>query len=88
MGFVFCLERGHDPFIDGDFCNDVVNNDSVVLSLPPQSGVRLLIQFEGPGKAEPDERGTTVLQVESVPGRSRVDQANRKLALVPAGNAL
>ena len=88
LGFVFCLERGHDPFIDGAFCNNVMNDDGVVLSLPPQSGVCLLIQFEGLGEAEPDERGTTVLQVESVPGRSRMDQANRKLASVPAGNTL
>jgi len=33
------------------------------LTLPPQPGVRLLVKFQAPGKAKPDDSGATFLQI-------------------------
>ena len=38
------------------------------LSLPPQPGVRLLVQFQAPGQPEPNQRVSSPLQVQPVPG--------------------
>ena len=52
----FFTERSHNALVDGVFGYDVVNDHGIGgLSLPPQAGVGLLVEFQRPGQPEPDE---------------------------------
>ena len=70
-------------------CNDVLNHHSFSgLTLPPETGNGLLVQFQTPGESEPHQRGTAGLKVESMSCRSRVDQRHRDFTVVPPADAL
>lgn len=58
------------------------------LTLTPEAGVRLLIQLQRPGEAEPDQRRTTLLEVQAVSGSSRMDQRDRDFPRVPVADVL
>ena len=49
-------------------CHMLYHHCSGALALPPQSGIGLLVEFQRPRQTEPDESGTTGLQVEPVTG--------------------
>ena len=60
--FVFSAKSGHDPLVNGVLCDDVVDNHGIgFLTLPPQSAVGLLIEFQAPCKSKPNQRGTSGL---------------------------
>ena len=86
---------GSAQFLAGDSPNirvilraKVVNQDRVDTgnAIPP--GVGLLIQFQGPGQPKPDQRVSSGLKVQPVPGGGRVDRGDRDFASVPIGNVL
>ena len=53
------------------------------LPLPPKTSVGLLIQFQRPGQSEPDQDVSTLLDVQTVSGRCRMDQCDRDVPGVP-----
>ena len=58
------------------------------LPLPPQAGVGLLVEFQRPGQPKPYESGAACLQVQTVTGRSWVDERHGQLAAVPSADAV
>ena len=89
LSFIFFIERSHNLFVNRTGGYDVVNDYGFcLLSLSPQSGVGLLIQFQAPREPEPDQRGTTGLKVQAVSGRSGMNYRHRNIARVPVNNVL
>ena len=43
------LEGTHDLFVHGALGDEMVDHHSLFLSLPPETGVGLLVQFQRPG---------------------------------------
>ena len=61
----------------------MVNDNGVFLSLPVQSCVGLLIQFQTPRQSEPYKRTASALQIQSVSRTRRVYKCNLYLAFIP-----
>ena len=64
------------------------HHGTVGLSLSPETGVGLLVKFQGPCQPKPDKRGATGLKIESVTGRSWMDDCYRDFTVVPLLNIL
>ena len=60
-----------------------MDGDHLCLTLPPETGIGLLIQFKAPCQTKPDHDVSALLDVQTVSGRCRVDQSDRDLAGVP-----
>ena len=64
--------------------DNVVDDDcAVLLPLPPEAGIELLIQFQQPRQAIPDDGGTAFLKIQPVPARGGLQEADRDLSGVP-----
>lgn len=50
----------------------MVDGDHLCLSLPPQSGIGLLVQLQAPCQSKPDQDVSTLLDVQTVAGRGRI----------------
>ena len=61
----------------------MVDGDHIRLPLPPESGIGLLIQFQAPCQSKPDQDVSTLLDVQTVSGRCRMDQGHRDIPSVP-----
>lgn len=65
-------------------CDDVLDHHGTVgLSLSPETGVGLLVQLQGPCQPKPNKCGASGLKIESVTGRSGMDDCYRDFAVVP-----
>lgn len=82
-------EDFHDAVINGALCDDVLHHYGFGdLTLPPETGYSLLIQFQTPGETEPHQRGAAGLKVESMSCRSRMDQRHRDFTFIPPADAV
>ena len=61
----------------------MVDSDHIRLPLPPESGISLLVQFQTPCQPEPDEDVSTLLDVQAMSGRCRMDQSNWNVPGIP-----
>ena len=76
-----------DLLIDGPCSDDVLHDDGPgLLPLAVEPGDCLLIKLQRPGKAEPDQVVSSLLQVKSMAGRSRMDQADLEVPVIPAAD--
>ena len=62
------LQRRQHILINRVFRDDMVDGDDFLLSLPPQSGVRLLVELEASCQPEPDQDVSARLDVKAVSG--------------------
>src|SRR5699024_2180126 len=60
---ILLLQRSHHVLIHRILADDMVDRYGLALSLPPESCIRLLIQFQAPGQAKPDQDVATLLDV-------------------------
>ena len=70
------------------FRDNVVDDHRVFLPLPPESCIQLLVQLQRPGKSEPDDGATSILQIQTMTRRCRVDQCKWDLSSVPVIDVL
>ena len=81
-------EGFHDAVINGTLCDDVLHHYGFGgLTLPPETGYSLLIQFQTPSQPEPHQRGAAGLKVESMSCRCGVDQRHRDFTVIPSADA-
>ena len=67
LGMLLLGEGFHDAVVNGTLCDDVLHHYGFGgLTLPPETGHSLLVEFQTPGKAEPHQRGAAGLKVESM----------------------
>ena len=85
---VLPFQRRRDPFILAAFDEEAVDDDRLPLALPVQSGVRLLIPFEVPRQAKPDDVVAALLEVEPVCAACWVRQQDVDLSGVPSALVL
>jgi len=73
-----------DFFINGALGQDVLDDNCLVLlPLAPEPGVGLLVQFQAPRQAKPDQCAAARLEVQAVPGGGGMDRRNGNLPGVP-----
>jgi hypothetical protein len=66
---------------NGAFGNDVLHHNRFgLLSLPPQTGIGLLIKLQRPRQPKPDDAGAAALKVEPMTGGGRVYQRHGQFA--------
>ena len=88
LGMLLLGEGFHDAVINGTLCDDVLHHYGFGgLTLPPETGYSLLIQFQTPSQPEPHQRGAAGLKVESMSCRCRVDQRHRDFTVIPSADA-
>ena len=61
----------------------MVNDHCLLLSLPPQAGVGLFIEFQRPVQPEPYDGAAAVLQVQAVAGGSGLSNGDGDFPRVP-----
>ena len=74
----------HDPLVDGTLGDDVLDHHGLGgLPLPPEAGVRLLVELQRPREAEPHEGGASGLKVEAVACGGRMYDCHRNPSRIP-----
>ena len=58
---IFLFQSLHHILVMGIFGDDVMDHHGVFLSLSPQSGIQLLVQFQRPRQAKPDNGAAALL---------------------------
>src|SRR5699024_352447 len=78
----------HDPLVNRTFRDDMLHHHGIgLLALPPETGVGLLVKFQGPGHSKPYKGGTSAWRVQPVSRRCWVDQGHRKFPGIPSAYA-
>ena len=70
------------------FTTKMMDDHSVFLALPPQAGVGLLVKFQAPVQAEPDDGTPSVLEVQAMSGGGGLRHGDWNSAFVPVGHVL
>ena len=86
LRYILIGESSKYILVHSVFGYDVVDRDSVLLSLPPQSSVGLLIQLQAPCQPKPDHDVTAGLNIESVSCGCRVYQGYWDVSGIPVRN--
>lgn len=70
---VLLFQSCHHILIHRVLGDNVVDGDHLCLALPPEASIGLLVEFKAPCQAEPDQNVSTLLDVQTMSGRGRVD---------------
>jgi hypothetical protein len=82
--YLLHFERFHYLLIYGALRDDVKDhNRPAYLSLPPQSGIGLNVEFQAPRQTKPNEGAASGLQIQSMAGTRGMNQPDRDLLRVP-----
>ena len=88
LSFLLLAQSLHDLLINRALCDNMMNDDRILLTLAMKSRICLLIQLQTPCKTKPDKCGPTGLKIKAVTRRSRMDDCRRNLSRIPIFNIL